>query len=106
MLHFEVILVFGSAVNAMVRTYVVDFDEDGQITVNDIASIAVCWSHPIGGACSEIYDLDYDGDIDISDVIKVTARWNQGQRRTSPRCSKPLHPHQRRNRVETAIIKG
>ena len=81
--------VFGGAIDTIVRTYVVDFDGDGQVTVNDLASIAVCWSRPIGGVCGEIYDLDYDGDIDITDVMTVAGHWGSSANSHGSKANSP-----------------
>jgi len=56
-----------------------DFDEDGQVDVDDIMEVASRWRCKRGDACYDSrYDVDGDSDIDIVDIMKVAAHWGEG----------------------------
>ena len=53
-----------------------DFDDSGQVDVNDIAAVAAAWGAVTGGPLYQArYDVDHNGIIDVVDVMRVAARW-------------------------------
>lgn len=53
-----------------------DFDNDGDVDIVDVQSIAYRWNRQCGEPLyDELYDLDNDCDVDILDVQQVAYRW-------------------------------
>lgn len=55
-----------------------DFDEDGQVTTNDIQAVASRWPATEADAGYDaLYDVVYDGVIDMLDIMAVAATWGE-----------------------------
>ena len=54
-----------------------DFDESGQVDVNDIMLVANCWRMTTEDPDCAPYDLNGDGIINIVDIMLVAAHWGE-----------------------------
>lgn len=54
-----------------------DFDNSGQVDINDIMLVADCWRMTNEDPDCAPYDLNGDGTINIVDIMKVAAHWGE-----------------------------